>query len=183
MLLLRHGQSAFNAVYSVTRVDPGIPDPELTEDGRRQAAEAAERLASHPVRRIITSPYTRALQTAEIVAGRLGVPVTVNADVRERYGFACDIGTHRTHLSSRWPALAFDHLPERWWPEAEEPEPALEQRCIAFRKIMCDIPDWRHVAVVTHWGFIRGLTGRTVGTGEILCYDPVAAAVDTTSGF
>ena len=34
MILVRHGQSEFNAVYSVTRVDPGIPDPQLTDIGR-----------------------------------------------------------------------------------------------------------------------------------------------------
>ena len=27
MILLRHGQSEFNVVYGVTRVDPGIEDP------------------------------------------------------------------------------------------------------------------------------------------------------------
>ncbi len=34
MLLIRHGQSEFNVVYSVTRQDPGIRDPKLTVEGR-----------------------------------------------------------------------------------------------------------------------------------------------------
>ena len=36
MILLRHGQSEFNAAFNATRVDPGIPDPRLTEEGKRQ---------------------------------------------------------------------------------------------------------------------------------------------------
>ena len=45
MILVRHGQSEFNVVYSVTRVDPGIPDPKLTDEGRRQARDVASALA------------------------------------------------------------------------------------------------------------------------------------------
>ena len=67
MILLRHGQSEFNVAFNATRVDPGIPDPRLTEEGRRQARAAAVALAAHPVERLIASPYTRALETAEIV--------------------------------------------------------------------------------------------------------------------
>ena len=32
--------------------------------------------------------------------------------------------------------------------------------------------DWRHVAVVTHWGFIRGLTGRQARNAELVPFDP-----------
>ena len=42
MILVRHGQSHFNLHFSATRVDPGIEDPELTDEGVRQAATAAE---------------------------------------------------------------------------------------------------------------------------------------------
>jgi phosphohistidine phosphatase len=58
------------------------PDSErpLIEKGRRAAEAAATGLArrSPPVSRVITSPYTRAADTAEIVATRLGVIVTAN---------------------------------------------------------------------------------------------------------
>ena len=77
MLLIRHGQSEFNVVYSATRVDPGIRDPRLTDAGRAQARAAGERLAGEGVRRLLASPYTRALETAEIIAGVLDVPITV----------------------------------------------------------------------------------------------------------
>src|SRR5262249_43705054 len=105
MILLRHGQSEFNLHFSATRRDPGIPDPRLTELGHAQAAEAARRLAGERVARIIASPYTRSLQTATPLSRSLGVKVVINPIVRERYAFACDIGTPRTELERTWPEL------------------------------------------------------------------------------
>src|SRR5579885_2924149 len=98
MILVRHGQSEFNVVFSVTRVDPGIRDPRLTAEGRRQAEAAAEALAGHGIERLIASPYHRALETAEIVARRLGVAIAVEPLVGERAAFACDVGTPRQSL-------------------------------------------------------------------------------------
>ena len=84
MILLRHGQSRFNVVYSTTRVDPGIEDPVLTPAGKQQAAEAGDRLAAHELRRIVASPYTRTLHTAQIVSEAVGLPVSVEPLVREQ---------------------------------------------------------------------------------------------------
>ena len=96
MILLRHGQSEFNVHIAATRRDPGIPDPRLTEHGHVQAEQAARALKCERIARIVVSPYSRALQTAEPVARLLGVPVVVHPVVRERYGYACDIGTPRS---------------------------------------------------------------------------------------
>jgi broad specificity phosphatase PhoE len=175
VILVRHGQSYFNLHFGATRVDPGIPDPELTGEGRQQARAAAEELRARPVRRLIVSPYTRTLQTAHIIAEILDLPITVEPLVRERMAFTCDIGTTPAELGRRWPRLAFDHLEERWWGHGEESETALQARCVRFRAAMAKTPDWPEVAVVTHWGFIRGLTGQTLVNGAQLAFDPTAA--------
>ncbi len=172
MLLIRHGQSEFNVVYSVTRQDPGIRDPRLTEEGRRQALAVARRLETEAVRRLVASPYTRALETAEIIAGVLDVPITVTPLVGERAAFACDVGTPVAELRRDWPRLALDHLEEIWWPELEESETLLGLRCEAVRAGAAGHPEWQSLGVVTHWGFIRGLTGLTVGNGAVVRIDP-----------
>jgi broad specificity phosphatase PhoE len=171
MILVRHGESEWNVLFSRTRIDPDIPDPPLTAEGRRQAALAAETLHQFGVERLLVSPYVRALQTAEIIAGRLGLPIAVEPLVRERAAFSCDIGTPRSQLASRWPQLAFDHVDEIWWP-ARESETELEHRCGHFRRTALALADWPRVAVVTHWGFIRGLTGQGVRNGELVRFDP-----------
>jgi len=175
VILVRHGQSHFNVVFNVTREDPGIVDPGLTETGLRQAETAAAALEGQEVRRILASPYTRTLHTAEIIAERLDLPVTIEPLIRERAFFTCDIGSPRSHLANRWPRFDFGDLPERWWPEPEETEEELLVRCVSFRETMAGSEDWRQVVVVSHWGFIRGLTGQAVENGTVLPFDLVSA--------
>ena len=183
MILLRHGQSEFNVVYSRTRVDPGIPDPRLTEEGRRQAADAARRLGAHRVERLLSSPYTRALQTAAIVADALGLAVEIEPLVREHCLFHCDIGSPRSALERDWPGLDFARLEERWWPNLDESEAALAARGQDFRRRMAAREDWAHTAIITHWGFIRALTGVTVPNGHLLRFDPHSgSAADLAPG-
>jgi broad specificity phosphatase PhoE len=172
MLLIRHGQSEFNVVYSVTRVDPGIRDPRLTQEGRRQAEATAKIVAAEGVTRLVTSPYTRALETAAIIAAVIGVPISVDPRVGERAAFICDIGTAAPELRTQWPSLELGHLNDLWWPSFEESEAALRVRCEAFRREMAEAPDWRSVAIVSHWGFIRALTGTPVMNCAVLRIDP-----------
>lgn len=173
MILIRHGQSEFNAHHDLTGRDPGIPDPQLTELGRRQVAVSAEKLKAHPheIRRVLASPYTRAIQTAEIVAGTLGVPIEIELSIHEHANYHCDIGTTRSLLKTRWPDLAFDHIEENWWP-SDETRDQVEIRCQTFHRLAAAIPDWRHVAVVSHWGFILQLTGHSAVNAELVPFDP-----------
>ncbi|HLI10177.1 MAG TPA: histidine phosphatase family protein [Alphaproteobacteria bacterium] len=177
MILVRHGQSYFNLHYGTTRIDPGIRDPALTELGRAQAASAAEALKVRGIKRLLVSPYTRTLETAQIIADILGIPVTVEPLVRERAAFTCDIGTSRGELSRLWPHLSFAHLEEPWWHAGEESEAALRLRCERFRTAMAALADWRAVGVVSHWGFIRALTGQAIANGTHVDFDPTAELV------
>jgi len=176
MILLRHGQSEFNLRFTATKKDPGIPDPRLTELGHAQAEEAAEALADEGLRRIIASPYTRALQTAEPIARRLGIPVHVMPVVRERYAFSCDIGSPRTELAMAWPAVDFTHIDEIWWPAIEEPDHGIEARAALFRGEMAALSDWKDTLVVSHWGFILAMTGERLMNGDWIRCDPAGPA-------
>ena len=161
-------------VYFETRVDPGIEDPTLTPVGRQQAAEAGGRLDGQDLRRIVASPYTRTLHTAEIVAEALGLPVSVEPLIREHAAFACDVGTPASELRQRWPNFDFGELPEVWWPQLEESEAEVRVRCESFRQAASDLHDWAHLLVVSHWGFIRGLTGEELGNCDLLRFDPIS---------
>lgn len=177
MILIRHGQSEFNAHHDRTGEDPGIPDPRLTALGRRQVTEAAVRLKDHPtpLKRVLTSPYTRAIETAEIVARTLDLPIEVEPLVHERAFYQCDIGTPRSRLATAWPALAFDHLPEVWWPNLDETHDQVELRCRNFHQRAAALPDWQHVVVASHWAFILQLTGYSAQNAELVPFDPTLA--------
>jgi broad specificity phosphatase PhoE len=78
LIVARHGEATYD-VIGVASNDGGW----LTDLGRRQAAELAERLADRRVAAIWCSDMSRAVQTAEIAAAVLKVPVRVRGDLRE----------------------------------------------------------------------------------------------------
>ena len=181
MILLRHGQSEFNLHFTVTRRDPGIIDPKLTPLGHQQARAAAAVMQGQGIRRIIASPYTRALQTAAPIARALGVPVFINPIVRERYAFTCDVGSPRTELARSWPEHDFTGIEEVWWPPVEEPADGIAARALLFRAEMAALPDWSDALVVSHWGFILAMTGEKITNGEQRRCDPTQAAPQAIS--
>lgn len=174
MFLLRHGQSYFNLHFNRTRVDPGIEDPELTPLGLEQAAAAAAQLSGAGLTRIIVSPYTRALQTAQPFL-KPDLPVEVMHEVRERAAFSCDVGSPPAALAARFPHHDFRHLSSRWWHPGVEPSEETLARAHAFRAAMAARRDAATTLLISHWAFILALTGRSVANGEIVHYDPAAA--------
>lgn len=84
VIVIRHGESEGNR----DRIFTPTPEVALTEAGREQVRAAAEWIAARylPVR-IVSSPFRRAVQTAEILATRLRLPTAIEDDLRERsYG-------------------------------------------------------------------------------------------------
>ena len=168
MILIRHGQTLFNVLFPATRRDPGVRDPALTEIGTAQAKALVAALSDQGIKRIIASPYTRALQTAGVLARALALPVAIDARVRERFAYACDVGTCASALARQWPGIAFDALSEEWWPAAEEPHDAFYERCGDFHRDMLDERDYAGIAVVTHREVIRALAGTLLQPGDFI---------------
>ena len=80
LLLLRHGQTEL----SRQRRYSGRGDPELTDIGRRQAADAARYLSQKGgIAAVVSSPLQRARATAAAAADALGLPVRVDDDLIE----------------------------------------------------------------------------------------------------
>ncbi|MFM9032976.1 MAG: bifunctional RNase H/acid phosphatase [Mycobacterium sp.] len=80
MLLLRHGQTEL----SRQRRYSGRGNPDLTAVGRRQAEDAARYLASKGgISAVLSSPLSRAHDTAKAAADALGLTVVVDDDLIE----------------------------------------------------------------------------------------------------
>ena len=77
--LVRHGmpQMPYAERYDIA------PGPFLSEEGREQAAQTARFLAREGVTRLYHSPLARAMETAAIFAGQLGLPSQEVADLAE----------------------------------------------------------------------------------------------------
>jgi broad specificity phosphatase PhoE len=80
LLLVRHGETDWNADGRLQ----GQTDRPLNEFGRRQAHRLAADLEDEGLGAIYSSDLARARETAEIVGGRLGLPVALDSDLREK---------------------------------------------------------------------------------------------------
>jgi broad specificity phosphatase PhoE len=102
LILVRHGATAANVRRPYTL--QGLrPDPELIEEGVRQARAAARALEGWPVARVYSSPLRRARGTAEVIAETLGVAVEAADALAE-----ADVG--------QWSGLTWAQV-ERGWPD------------------------------------------------------------------
>ena len=83
LYVARHGQTVWNAQNKVC----GITDVELTGKGREQAKELASVVESKNIKRIITSPLNRAVDTSKIVAEICKIPYEVDERlIEQNYG-------------------------------------------------------------------------------------------------
>jgi probable phosphoglycerate mutase len=100
VFVARHGEAEYET--DLCTDDGGS----LTALGRKQARELAELLQGERIARVWTSSLSRAVQTAEIVAARLGVDVVVREGLRE-YGVGAIAGTdadERAHVGAAFDA-------------------------------------------------------------------------------
>lgn len=177
ILCIRHGQSTFNAFAAESGGDPLHYDARLSTLGEQQVRQAREQLREVAVDLVITSPLTRALQTA---AGLFGdhpssPTILVEALHRERVENSCDIGRSPALLAQEFPAFVLDHLPEVWWhthgdPDERgvcvEPLETVELRAAEFRRMLMLRPE-RVIAVVGHGTFFFKLTGQKLANCEV----------------
>jgi broad specificity phosphatase PhoE len=132
ILCIRHGQSAYNAAFEATGIDPIIPDARLTPLGEQQVAVARETLRDTNVDLVITSPLTRALQTA------VGI-----------------FGSHKSNLAEVW----WHALGEPDWRGVHvEPLDSMMDRISKFREFLSARPE-RSIAVIGHGTFFHQLVG------------------------
>ncbi|MFF0214925.1 bifunctional RNase H/acid phosphatase [Streptomyces vinaceus] len=149
-VLLRHGETALTPQKRFS--GSGGTDPELSEAGRRQASAVAEALAVRgTVQTVVSSPLRRCRETAQAVADRLGLTVTVEEGLRE-----VDFGA--------WEGLTFAEVRERFpddlqaWLDSPKAAPtgggesfaAATRRISATRDRLLAAHAGRTVLLVTH---------------------------------
>ncbi|MFI1285279.1 bifunctional RNase H/acid phosphatase [Streptomyces sp. NPDC020858] len=149
-VLLRHGETALTPQKRFS--GSGGSDPELSPAGRRQAAAVAEALAARgTVQTVVSSPLRRCRETAQAVADRLGLTVTVEEGLRE-----VDFGA--------WEGLTFAEVRERFpddlqaWLDSPKAAPtgggesfmAATRRISATRDRLLAAHAGRTVLLVTH---------------------------------
>ena len=183
MLLLRHGQTTWNA----ERRWQGWADAPLSELGERQAVDAAAHLADAGFTRVCSSDLSRARRTAELIAGALGVDghVFVDAGIRER-----DVGAYSGRTNDE---LKLEY-PDRFDPETGralsivggEEDGVLVERVVRALLGLVERFPTDELLVISHGGVIgtlerhlgieRGTSVPNLG-GRWLTIDPSAGSI------
>ena len=81
--LVRHGEADYGPIRERRWPGAAADLAPLTARGSQQAMAAARQLATAGAAMIVSSPMTRALHTAALIGGHLGLIVQVDFDLRE----------------------------------------------------------------------------------------------------
>jgi probable phosphoglycerate mutase len=156
LLLVRHGQSEWNAAGLMQGQTPDIP---LTDLGHHQAATAARELAILRPGALISSDLLRAVQTAEHCARSTGLRIATSPALREQ-GYGVLEGRPSTQL---WDIV--DWTDPHWSAEGGESLAQLYGRVEAYLKQLAAEPPADVVALVTHGDTIRAVQAVAAGLG------------------
>jgi broad specificity phosphatase PhoE len=162
LLLARHGETDWNRTHRWQ----GFTGPSLNETGRRQARELAARLSD--IDAIYSSDTDRALETARVVAARLGLTVREDQRLRE-LNFGEWEGLTRHEINQRY-AGAFS----RWdacelaEPTGGESDAAMAERVLQALSEIAERHGDGRVLVVTSGGPIRAVQAHAGGIEQAL---------------
>jgi broad specificity phosphatase PhoE len=158
LLLARHGESDWNR----SKRWQGFADRPLTDLGRRQAEQLADRLEGIDLDAVYSSDLRRARDTAEAVGRRKGLGVRTTAALRE-----VDVGSWsgltRAEVEARSPdAYARWLRGAEGWIDGETYEQLGARVIKAIREIAAD-HDGKRVLVVAHGGTLRAIHAAALG--------------------
>ena len=145
-MLRRHGQTTWNVEHRFQ----GQTDIPLDETGVVQAEQAARRLATLRPDALYSSDLSRAQQTAAPLARLTGLPVTLDKDLRERFGGVWE-GLNDDEIRERYPAeLA------TWNPPNGEPGLAVADRVAGvLDRVAESLGDGQLAVLVSHGAALR----------------------------
>jgi broad specificity phosphatase PhoE len=161
IILVRHGETDANRAGCFADSDE-IP---LTEAGRRQALDAASRLAAdfHP-QHLLSSPFARARETSEIIGRALRLKVEVIEGIHER-NFGCLKGHPYSRMGEMMAADPFCDPDSNWtWsPEGGESLDAVRLRAVAVLDEVRRRHGGQDVVVVCHGAVIQAISAHMTG--------------------
>jgi 2,3-bisphosphoglycerate-dependent phosphoglycerate mutase len=158
LLLARHGESDWNR----EKRWQGFADRPLTDRGRRQAEELADRLDGTELDAVYSSDLQRARDTAEVVARRRGLAVSTTPDLRE-VDVGAWSGLNRAEAEAQFPEAyaRWLHGGEGW--EDGETYEQLAARVLKEMQRIAAAHDGGRVLVVAHGGTIRVIHAAALG--------------------
>lgn len=169
IFLVRHGETTGDLEDRYG----GNYDDHLTERGKEQLRETAQKLSGKGVQIIFTSNLIRAKESAEIIQAETKCPVRAVEGIQERnYGILA--GLTKTEALENYPDIVEAHKnPENTDPEGESLTDFKSRTLQAFKDIFSK--EYSTVVVVSHGGPLKQLLKHLqmpipekIGDGEII---------------
>jgi len=161
LLLLRHGETEWNRSHRIQ----GQWDTGLAPEGAAQARAWARRLAREEIGTILSSDLARAARTAGIIADALGLPVRLDARLREQDWGAWTGETVSEITQGRF-AGKFAAVERSGWdfrpPHGESRREVLARSLEALHEAAARDPNGR-ILVVAHLGVLQCLMNHLLG--------------------
>ena len=156
ILLIRHGETAWNAIKRLQ----GHLDIPLNAEGTRQAKALAYALQNEKLDAIISSDLQRAVQTAGEIARLQGLSTRLDTGLRERCfgGFEGQLYSDLPHLFPVEHAAWRAHDPDAEFPPGENKGETIRQ---FHQRIMTHITHYakqfegKKIAIVAHGGVLE----------------------------
>jgi broad specificity phosphatase PhoE len=160
LLLVRHGATPFTAENRFS----GAVGVDLSDEGRAQAARLAERLAGVPIAAVYSSPLSRAVETATILAGKHRLPLLEREGLKE-ISHGCWEGLTRREVETRFADdyAAWEADPFTFAPAGAESGVAVLARALPVIREIVVAHQGRHVLVVSHKATLRLLLSSLLG--------------------
>lgn len=160
LLLIRHGQSAWNVEHRLPGHLPGIS---LTEQGKEQAERLAQALRPLPISAIISSPLERAAETAQYLAQGRDLSIQYDPDLMDLNSGPWAGQIAETLLANNPARRAFLRDPTVT-PPGVESFPEVEARALAaVRRWLANEATGPRPAFVTHDDVIKVLLAHYFG--------------------
>lgn len=165
ILLVRHGESEPAVDGRPFPLIDGQGDPALSPVGRTQARLVCARLSSQEIDAIYVTTLRRTVETAAGLAEALGLPCTVEADLREVFVGEWEGGLLRRMMVEMGPTARRVTEEQRWdvIPGAEPADDFSRRVRGALERIAAAHADER-VVVFTHGGTIGELLAQATGS-------------------
>ena len=160
LYLVRHGATALTAEDRFS----GAIGVELSDDGRAQAARLGMRLRDDGISVVYTSPLSRAVDTARIVAGHCALEPILRDGLRE-IGHGHWEGLTRREVETRFPDeyAAWEEDPFTYAPQGGESGVAVLARALPEVRDIVVRHTGARVLVVSHKATIRILLSSLLG--------------------
>ena len=166
--LVRHGKTDYSEKNSGIYQGFGVNLAPLSKKGIEEAEKAAAFIKEQNIDLILSSPYTRAVQTAAVISRRTKADIIIETDLHEwvadtDYKYVDDETAEKRYKKYIKSNGVYPDGKQKKWESRE----SLKKR---MDRVLARYTEYKKVAVVCHGTIIEAASGERLKTGGITEY-------------